>query len=150
MPGELKKSLFYCSINGMSSASETFFTSVGCMDGRSECAVAKWGRKKFGVEYADAITEAGLAGLLAQDHLDKYLIDSLENKIKISLEKHHSKNIVVSGHEDCAASNAASEEKHKEDILKAAELISLIFPNTSVTPVYVKRDGEEWTVKELK
>src|SRR3989338_10428497 len=143
MPGELKKSLFYWSINGMSSSSETFFTSVGCMDGRSECAVAKWGRKKFGVEYADAITEAGLVGLLAQDHLDKYLIDSLENKIKISVEIHKSKNIVVSGHEDCAG-HAVSEEKHKEDILKAAELLGLIFPKISIIPVYVIKVNGKW------
>ena len=133
----------------MSLSNDTFFTSVGCMDGRSECAVAKWGRKKFGVEYADAITEAGLVGLLAEDHLDKYLIDSLVNKIKISLEKHKSKNIVVSGHEDCAASAAVSEKQHKRDVLKTAELIRLMFPKIPVLPVYVKKINDSWTVEEL-
>ena len=132
----------------MSQTGETFFTSVGCMDGRSECAVAKWGRKKFGVEYADAITEAGLVGQLSKDHLDKYLIDSLENKIKISLEKHKSKNIVVSGHEDCAG-HAVSEKQHKKDVLKTVELIRLMFPKVSVLPVYVKKVNREWTVEEL-
>ena len=132
----------------MSKKDETFFTSVGCMDGRSSFAVAKWGRKKFGVEYADAITEAGLVGQLSKNHLDKYLIDSLTNKIKISLEKHKSKNIVVSGHEDCAG-NPVSEKQHKKDILKTAELVSLIFPKVSVTPVYVKRFNNSWIVEEL-
>ncbi len=132
----------------MSLNSETFFTSVGCIDGRSQYAVAKWGRKKFGVEYADAITEAGLAGLLAEDHLDKYLIDSLENKIKISLKKHHSKNIVVSGHEDCAG-NPVSEKQHKKDISKSAELIRLMFPKISIIPVYVKKINHQWIVEEL-
>ena len=127
---------------------ETFFTSVGCMDGRSECTVAKWGRKKFGVEYADAITEAGLAGLLSKDHLDKYLIDSLTNKIKISLEKHHSKGIVVSGHEDCAG-HPVSEKQHKEDILKSAALIHIMFSKVPVFAVYVKKVDGEWSVEKL-
>ena len=133
----------------MSQIGETFFTSVGCMDGRSECAVAKWGREKFGVEYADAITEAGLVGQLSKDHLDKYLIDSLTNKIKISIEKHHSKNIVVSGHEDCAG-NPVDEKQHKKDILKSAELIQMMFPKISITSVYVKRARNSWMVEELK
>jgi len=133
----------------MSQVGETFFTSVGCMDGRSECAVAKWGREKFGVKYADAITEAGLVGQLAGDHLDQYLVDSIEKKIKISTEKHHSENIVVSGHEDCAG-NPVDEDQHKKDILKSAELIRMMFPKISVTPVYVKRAGDSWTVEELK
>src|SRR3989344_8474433 len=132
----------------MSSHSETFFTSVGCIDGRSECAVAKWGREKFGVKYADAITEAGLVKWLAGNHLDQYLVESIENKIKISIEKHHSKNIVVSGHEDCAG-NPVSGSAHKKDILKAAELISLMFPKISVTSVYAKRSGDSWMVEEL-
>jgi len=132
----------------MSQAGETFFTSVGCMDGRSECTVAKWGRKKFGVEYADAITEAGLVGQLSKDHLDKYLIDSLENKIKISVEKHKSKNIVVSGHEDCAG-HPVSEENHKEDVLKTAKLIRLMFPKILVLPIYVKKINDSWIVEEL-
>lgn len=50
---------------------QAFFTSVGCMDGRSQRAVATWGREKFDAEYADTITEAGLVGLLAKDHLKK-------------------------------------------------------------------------------
>jgi len=127
---------------------DTFFTSVGCIDGRSECAVAKWGREKFGVKYADAITEAGLVKWLAGNHLDQYLVESIENKIKISIEKHHSKNIVVSGHEDCAG-NPVSGSAHKKDILKAAELISLMFPKISVTSVYAKRSGDSWMVEEL-
>lgn len=132
----------------MSQTGETFFTSVGCMDGRSSFAVAKWGRKKFGVEYADAITEAGLVKWLAGNHLDQYLVESIENKIKISTEKHKSEHIVVSGHEDCAG-NPVSEKQHKRDILKSKELIRMMFPKISVTAVYVKRSGDSWVAEEL-
>jgi len=132
----------------MSQIDETFFTSVGCMDGRTICPIIEWGRKKFGVKYADAITEAGLVGLLSGDHLDRYLVESIENKIKISVEKHGSRNIVVSGHEDCAG-NPVSEEIHKKDIRKASDFISLIFPKVSVFPVYIKKVNGHWRVEEL-
>lgn len=114
----------------MSKQNETFFTSVGCMDGRSECAVAKWGRGKFGVQYADAITEAGLVGLLAKKKVSKSLLNSLKKKILISIEKHHSQNIVVSGHQDCAG-NLVDDEKHKEDVRRSVKAIQVLV-NSSV------------------
>lgn len=133
----------------MSQAGETFFTSIGCMDGRSECAVAKWGREKFGVKFADAITEAGLVGLLAKDNVDQYLLDSLKKKILISIEKHHSKNVVVSGHEDCAG-NPVSNIQHKKDVLKAARIIKeLIRKDIQIIPVFVKREQDRWVVEEM-
>ncbi len=131
---------------------ETFFTSVGCMDGRSECAVAKWGREKFNVKFADAITEAGLAGLLAKDNVDKYLLESLKKKVLISIEKHHSKNIVVSGHEDCAG-NPVEDNEHKKDVLKAVKVIqSFVSEGTKIIPVFVKRSSSassKWIVEEM-
>lgn len=132
----------------MSLSSDTFFTSVGCMDGRVQKPIADFGQKRFGAKHPDTITEAGLVGLLSKDHPDKYLMDSLKNKINISLEIHKSKNIVVSGHEDCAG-NPVDEAQHKKDVLKTAELIRLMFSKISITPVYVKRIKEDWVVKEL-
>lgn len=132
----------------MSKASETFFTSVGCMDGRSECAVAKWGRGKFNVEYADAITEAGMVGLFS-DKPRKSLLSSLEKKILISIEKHHSENVVVSGHQECAG-NPVSDTQHKKDVLKAAKVIGKLVSNKAkVLSVFVKRGGNDWVVEEL-
>lgn len=133
----------------MSQAGETFFTSIGCMDGRSECAVAKWGREKFGVKFADAITEAGLVGLLAKDNISQYLLDSLKKKVLISIEKHHSKNVVVSGHEDCAG-NPVDDIMHKKDVLKAAQIIKeLIRKDIQIIPVFVKREQDRWVVEEM-
>lgn len=133
----------------MSQAGETFFTSIGCMDGRSECTVAKWGREKFGVKFADAITEAGLVGLLAKDNVDQYLLDSLKKKVLISIEKHHSKNVVVSGHEDCAG-NPVDDIMHKKDVLKATRTIKeLIRKDIQIIPVFVERENNTWIVKEL-
>ena len=103
----------------MSDLSETFFTSVGCMDGRVQEPVAGYGKKRYGVLYPDTITEAGLVGLLA-DNPSKELLDSIKKKVLISVEKHHSKGIVVHGHQDCAG-NQVEDELHKEDVLAAAK-----------------------------
>lgn len=143
----------------MSQAKETFFTSVGCMDGRVQEPVLAFGQKKFGVEYADTITEAGLVGLLAKNDVDPILLDSIKKKILISLEKHHSRGIVVHGHEECAG-NPVDDEQHKKDTLKSAEVTAaLIQKDIPIIPVFVRRsssarrrspEGDSgWIVEEL-
>ncbi|MDP3987674.1 MAG: hypothetical protein Q8P80_00855 [Candidatus Levybacteria bacterium] len=134
----------------MSQAGETFFTSVGCMDGRVQEVVAKLGREKFQALYGDTITEAGLVGLLGKEKQDPNFINSLKNKIFISLEKHHSKGIIVHGHQDCAG-NPVDDQKHKEDISKSVELIrGMVGSQLPVLAVFVKREGENWVVEELQ
>lgn len=133
----------------MSQAGETFFTSVGCMDGRVQEPVLHLGQQKFNVKYADTITEAGLVGLLAQKNAKRSLLNSLKKKILISIEKHHSKGIIVHGHEECAG-NPVEDEAHKEDVLKAAKTIgALVQKDIQIIPVFVFRDEHGWTAEKL-
>lgn len=132
----------------MSQAGDTFFTSVGCMDGRVQKPIADFGKAKFGAIYPDTITEAGLVGLLGKQNPDQALIDAIKFKIGISVEKHSSKGIVIHGHESCAG-NPVEEDQHKKDILKTAELVKSLFPDNEIIPVYVKKVEGEWTVEEL-
>ncbi len=133
----------------MSQANETFFTSVGCMDGRVQEPILAFGQQKFGVKYADTITEAGLVGLLAQDNIDPVLLDSIKKKILISLEKHHSKGIVVHGHQECAG-NPVEDEQHKKDVLKAAKTIgALTSNNTHIISIFVERSDNGWVAREI-
>jgi len=131
----------------MSKADETFFTTVGCMDGRVQKVVAEFGRRRFGAQYPDTITEAGLVGKLTKDSLDQALIDSIKNKLNISLQKHHSKGIIVHGHQECAG-NPVEDKRHKENIRRSVERIkSLINSSVSVVGVFVKRsqkDPQNW------
>lgn len=122
----------------MSDLHGTFFTSVGCMDGRVQAVVAQFGHEKFGADYPDTITEAGLDGLIANTN-DKDLLESLKNKILISVEKHHSKGIVVHGHEDCAG-NPVSEEQHRIDTQKVALIIKEMLGENSIPVIgaYIK------------
>ncbi len=46
----------------MSQTDETFFTVVGCMDGRVQSVMAQFGSKKFNADFPDTITDAGIVG----------------------------------------------------------------------------------------
>lgn len=133
----------------MSKAGETFFTSVGCMDGRVQESILKFGQEEFGARYADTITEAGLVGLLSKENVSEDLLSSIRSKIMISLEKHHSKGIIVHGHQECAG-NPVDDEVQKNDIRKAAQVIRLtVLSNAEVISVFVKRAGDVWKIEEL-
>lgn len=135
----------------MSNKNETFFTAVGCMDGRAQEPVSKFGQKKFGAKFADTITEAGLVGQLANNP-QQSLLDSIRQNLLISLEKHHSKGIIVHGHQECAG-NPVSDQRHKKDVQKSVDMIkSLVNFSVSVVGVFVKRspkDPDIWEAEEL-
>ena len=131
----------------MSGIGETFFTTVGCMDGRVQDPIASYGIEKFNALFGDTITEAGLVGLLANNP-SQDLLESIKKKVLISVEKHHSKGIVVHGHQECAG-NPVDDETHKQDVLKATEIIRSIVPSLEVKPVFVVRSGSDWEVQEI-
>jgi len=133
----------------MSLIGETFFTSVGCMDGRVQEVIAKYGQKKFNVLYPDTITEAGMVGLLAAEIIDEQLVKAVAFKLSVSLEKHHSKGIVVHGHQECAG-NPVSDEKQIQDIKDATVRIAHVIENKiPVIGVFVKRHESEWIIEEV-
>jgi carbonic anhydrase len=131
---------------------ETFFTTIGCMDGRVQKPIAEFGQKKFNARFPDTITEAGLVGKLTKDSPDQGLLGSIKNKLDISLEKHHSRGIIVHGHQECAG-NSVDDEKHKDDIKKSVEVIkSLINSSVPVVGVFVKHSQNNssiWEVEEI-
>ena len=137
----------------MAQQDETFFTIIGCMDGRAQAVVAEYGRKKFGAQFPDTITEAGLVRKLARNAVDQRLLDSIKNKLVISLEKHRSKGIAVHGHQECAASDAVDDEKHKDDIRKSVQSIKLLINSSvPVVGVLVRRSQDNlstWEAEEV-
>ena len=139
---------FVIFISTMSDLGETFFTSVGCMDGRVQAPIAKYGQNRYGVLFPDTITEAGLVGLLANNpSLD--LLEAIKKKVLISVEKHHSKGIIVHGHQGCAG-NPVEDLRHKEETKKAAEIIKTFVPaELEVKPVFVNKTEHGWIVEEL-
>lgn len=132
----------------MSDLGETFFTSVGCMDGRVQAPIEEYGQKRYGVKYPDTITEAGLVGLLANNPSTE-LLESIKNKILISVEKHHSKGIIVHGHQSCAG-NPIDDETHKAQTEEAARVVRTFVPgDLEVKPVFVVNGQNGWEVTEI-
>ena len=148
---QLNYKIFSCIFVFMSQAGETFFTSIGCMDGRVHAPIAKYGQDKFGAQYPDTITEAGKVGILAHNPSPEFLA-GLKAKLDISLNMHHSKGILVHGHQECAG-NPVDDETHTDDVKESVRIIKeIVGDRAPVLGVFVKRSEIEptnWEVEEL-
>ncbi len=130
---------------------ETFFTRVGCMDGRVQLPVSSFGKQKFNASYPDSISDAGEVGILAHNPSPEVL-KTLIHELEVSINNHHSKGIVVHGHSECAG-NPVTDDLQKKHILRSVELIKeLIKSQIPVVGVFVTRsktNPEEWVVEEI-
>ena len=135
----------------MSAIDETFFTRIGCIDGRVQIPVRMYGQNKFHAQFPDTITDAGEVGIITHNPTSDFL-DNLKKEINISLNAHNSKGIVIHGHQECAG-NPVDDQIQKEDIKKSVEKIKEIINNrVPVVGIFVKRshtDPNIWEVEEL-
>ncbi|MDH3779650.1 MAG: hypothetical protein OES15_02210 [Nitrosopumilus sp.] len=118
-----------------------FATSVSCMDGRIQIPLAKWIKENHSIDFVDVITEPGIDRMVAEN-LD---LESIKNKVGISINAHKSDLIVVSGHYDCAG-NPVSDEEHISQIRKGVEVISSWGLNVKVVGIWV---DDSWNVNVL-
>lgn len=118
-----------------------FATSVSCMDGRIQIPLAKWIKENHSIDFVDVITEPGIDRMVAEN-LD---LESIKNKVGISINAHKSELIVVSGHYDCAG-NPVSDEEHISQIRKGVEVISSWGLNVKVVGIWV---DDSWNVNVL-
>lgn len=118
-----------------------FATSVSCMDGRIQIPLVKWIKENHSIDFVDVITEPGIDRMVAEN-LD---LESIKNKVGISINAHKSELIVVSGHYDCAG-NPVSDEEHISQIRKGVEVISSWGLNVKVVGIWV---DDSWNVKVL-
>lgn len=121
----------------------TFATAINCMDGRTQLPVNSWAKKQFRVDFVDTITEPGPDKILATGSGE--LLGSIKNRVRISVEKHSSKNIVIVAHHDCAG-NPVERERHLVDLHRAAENVGRWGLKVTIKKVWV---NEEWQVKEI-
>ena len=118
-----------------------FGTSVSCMDGRIQIPLTNWIKENFSVDYVDTITEPGIDKQVA----DNTNLESIKNKVGISINKHESELIVVSGHYDCAG-NPVSNEEHITQIKKGIEVISSWNLGVKVVGVWV---DDTWKINTV-
>ena len=124
-----------------------------CFDYRISTAVRKF-LKKQGIERADMIVVAGGAKTLASPRND-FERDFILVLVRLSIGLHHARRVLVMSHSDCATygglehfkgDQAAEAEHHREELLRAGELLTATFPHISVEPYFVTFDGV-WEVK---
>ena len=118
-----------------------FATSVSCMDGRIQIPLTNWIKENFSVDYVDTITEPGIDKQVA-DNTD---LESIKTKVGISINKHESELIVVSGHYDCAG-NPVPTEEHITQIKKGIEVISSWNLGVKVVGVWV---DDTWKINTV-
>ena len=118
-----------------------FATSVSCIDGRIQIPLTNWIKENFSVDYVDTITEPGIDKQVA----DNTNFESIKIKVGISINKHESELIVVSGHYDCAG-NPVSNEEHITQIKKGIEVISSWNLGVKVVGVWV---DDTWKINTV-
>ena len=122
---------------------ETFATAINCMDGRTQEPIIYWAKKTFDVDYVDAITEPGPDKILAEG--SDTLVESIKNRVMISVNKHGSQNVIVISHHDCAG-NPVSKKEHLEQLRKSVDIISSWELGVKIIGVWI---GEDWKVNKL-
>jgi carbonic anhydrase len=121
-----------------------FCTVVNCMDGRIQLPVIRYLQDRFNAEYVDSITEAGVNLILAKE-TNTNLIISILDRLKISVNIHHSTGIAVVGHYDCAA-NSASKDEQIIHLKKAINLLRKHYMSIEIIGLWVDR---AWNVHEI-
>ena len=99
-----------------------FATVINCIDGRTQEPVIHYMKNNFNINYVDMITEPGPNRILAEN-TSLNTIESLKNKVKISIEKHSSELIAIVGHYDCAT-NVVDDNIQKDQLKKAKNIVS--------------------------
>ena len=121
-----------------------FCTAINCMDGRVQLPVIEYLKRRFGAEYVDVITEPGPNLILARQ-TNYSLVESIFERIKISVERHHSIGIAIAGHYDCAGNPASKEAQ----ILHIRDAIAMVHGRYSQIETIGLWVDENWEVNEL-
>lgn len=122
----------------------SFCTSIHCMDGRIQEPIIEYLKDKCDVKFVDTITEPGPIKIICENK-DKAVIDSIHQRISISVDKHGSQIIAISGHHDCAG-NPIPKEKQIEQILVDEKILKEKYPDVKIIKFYI---NEKWQVEEL-
>ncbi len=127
---------------------EMFATAINCMDGRTQLPVIEWMLKEQHVEHVDMVTEAGPNRILAENN-DALLINSIRNRVELSVNKHGSKLIAIVGHHDCAG-NPADKDEQLRQLQAAARLVQKWGLQAKLVLLWVNEDWRVSAVEEAR
>ena len=121
-----------------------FATAVNCMHGQVQEPVIKFLKSNYKVDYVDMITELGPEKIIAEDS-ERYKINSIKQRLDVSVDNHGSKIILMAGHANCAG-NPVEKETHVAQTLQASAALKKWFPEVVIIPVWI---GEDWIVEPI-
>ena len=121
-----------------------FCTVINCMDGRVQLPVINYLLKRFNVDYVDSITEPGPNLILAEQH-NTVMVQSILERIKISVENHHSVGVAIVGHHDCAG-NPSPQDEQIIHLQKAIRFLCQQIKNIDIIGLWV---DQNWIVNEI-
>jgi len=121
-----------------------FCTAINCMDGRVQLPVITYLQERFRAEYVDLITEPGPNLILAGQE-NAVAIQSILQRLKISLECHHSVGVAVVGHHGCAGNPAGRDDQ----IVQIQEAIRFLRQRHEAIPIIGLWVDESWEVHEV-
>ncbi len=118
-----------------------FATSISCMDGRIQIPVNTWIKKNYLVDFVDTITAPGVEKKISESSN----VEQIKSMIEISIYKHKSNVIVISGHHDCAG-NPVSKEEQVSQISKGIQNIKSWNYDAQVIGIWI---NENWEVEKV-
>ncbi len=121
-----------------------FSTAINCMDGRTQLTVINFMQKRFGAVDVDMITEPGPNKILAE-RTDADAVASIQRRIAISIEKHSTCGMAITGHEDCGG-NPVDKPQQLKELIAAREFLQKEYPGLETIAIGVDLKGN---VEEL-
>lgn len=121
-----------------------FATAINCMDGRVQIPVIEYLKTRYDVDYVDMVTEPGPIWALSQN-IDSTMVESIKNRIEISVFKHHSRFIAVVGHHDCAG-NPVNKDTQVKQIQTSVKTVASWKIEAQIIGLWV---DENWEVSEV-
>ncbi len=124
-----------------------FCTVINCIDGRTQLPVIHHLQQRFGVEHVDLVTEAG-PNLILCEQKNSRAIESILQRVGISIEHHSSVGIAIVGHHGCAG-NPAPHEAQLVHIQKSMEFLSGELEGLEGLEVIGLWVDDQWQVHEV-
>ena len=121
-----------------------FCTAINCMDGRAQLPVIHYLQKRFNVAYVDSITEAGPNLILAKQD-NAVLVQTILERLSVSIDKHNSVGIAIVGHQDCAG-NPTTYDEQIAQIKSSVQFLENRYENVEVIGLWLDTD---WGVHEV-
>ena len=113
----------------------SFATALNCMDGRIQLPVTLYLLDRLGVEYIDTITEAGIVRFFSGE-TDSSQTEAALSSIRISLDKHGSRQIAIAAHDDCAA-NPIQVHEQQAQVIEGVAFLKNRFPQCDIFGLWV-------------